>query len=269
MTGVFAGRSTEALAAAVEASNTELFRALVLTLDGGWVRDDGDALEAGCGVDFPLFNGVLRTGLAVGQADRRIDDILARRREDGRDWLWWVWPSSAPADLGERLAARGLEPFYSAPGMWVDLDAVAHPSPVPGLRIERVGDPASVEAWLSVVAPAFALPAPATDAFRGLAAAGARGDTPVSDWVGFAGGEPVAVASLGIAAGVAGIFNVATRSDARQRGYGSALTAHVLAQARAAGQRTAALTASALGRGSYERLGFREVTRVTPYAPAA
>jgi predicted GNAT family acetyltransferase len=69
-------------------------------------------------------------------------------------------------------------------------------------------------------------------------------------------GEVVAAAQSVAADGVLGVFGVAVVPDARRRGIGSAIAAHVIAD-RGAGTTPAVLESSAMGEGVYERLGFR------------
>ena len=264
---VFTDHSPEALAGAIEAHTTELFCALTGALEGGWVEHDQDALRFGCAVAFPLFNGVLRTDLDESDADRRIAELVARQREAGKPWWWWTWPGSSPADLPARLEARGMRAVATTPGMWIDLDAVSDPGRPDGLEIVPVDTPERVAGWIRVIGPSFGLPSDALRAFARLAERSAFGDVPARNWLGVVGKRPVAAGSVGYAAGVAGIFNVATAQDVRRRGHGTAVTAHALRCAREAGYRTGVLTASELGIGSYRRLGFEEVTSVTSYAP--
>jgi hypothetical protein len=54
-----------------------------------------------------------------------------------------------------------------------------------------------------------------------------------------------------------GIFNVGTPSEHRRRGYAGAVTALAVCEAFADGADTAWLVSSPMGRGVYERLGFR------------
>jgi ribosomal protein S18 acetylase RimI-like enzyme len=79
-------------------------------------------------------------------------------------------------------------------------------------------------------------------------------------------GEPIAVASLYLAAGVAGIYNVATLPAARRRGIGTHLTDATLRAARSAGYRVAVLQATPEAIGVYRRLGFRPYCRLQSYA---
>jgi len=60
-----------------------------------WMKDGG-------------LNGVSLSVLDAGEADAVIDATIAEYRALGVRFRWSVQPGSAPADLGERLQARGL-----------------------------------------------------------------------------------------------------------------------------------------------------------------
>jgi GNAT superfamily N-acetyltransferase len=78
--------------------------------------------------------------------------------------------------------------------------------------------------------------------------------------VGYWRGQPVTTSILFRGAGVAGIYGVSTRPEARGRGFGGAITLRALLSAREGGERYAALFASALGAPVYRRLGLRETS---------
>lgn len=59
--------------------------------------------------------------------------------------------------------------------------------------------------------------------------------------------------------GATGVFNVATPTEHRGHGYGSALTSRAVRDGFDAGSEFAFLQSSELGHGVYKRLGFREV----------
>jgi GNAT superfamily N-acetyltransferase len=138
----------------------------------------------------------------------------------------------------------------------------------PGLPVVvvRVTDRALVEAWFGVFAPAFDLSKAAASAFRDLILAGGLGDeAPMRNYIAFVGGQPVATGSLVCAAGVGGIYNIATRADRRGRGIGRAITFALMREAADLGYRAAILWSTAAGLPVYRRLGFEERVRVPTY----
>ena len=69
-----------------------------------------------------------------------------------------------------------------------------------------------------------------------------------------------------LASGVAMVHGVAVVPDVRRKGIGSAITAEALRRVRDdEGYRIAVLQASSLGRGPYERIGFRTVASYGRY----
>jgi GNAT superfamily N-acetyltransferase len=69
----------------------------------------------------------------------------------------------------------------------------------------------------------------------------------------------VATSGLIIAAGIPCLIGVVTIPEFRRRGIGACMTRAALDHARALGHRMAFLGTSDMGRGIYERMGFRFV----------
>jgi GNAT superfamily N-acetyltransferase len=88
---------------------------------------------------------------------------------------------------------------------------------------------------------------------------------PWRHYVGLAGGDPVACASVFLAAGVAGLYFVCTVPAARRRGIGAAISREALAGTLELGFDVGVLGSSPMGQPMYERLGFREVCAVNVY----
>jgi GNAT superfamily N-acetyltransferase len=132
--------------------------------------------------------------------------------------------------------------------------------------VERVSDTGLVDAWFSVFAPAFELSRAAATAFRDLIVAGGLGESaPMQNYIAYVGSEPVATGSLVPAAGVGGIYNIATRANRRGRGIGRAITWALMREAAGMGYRVAILWSTAAGLPVYRRLGFQERVRVPTY----
>ena len=212
------------------------------------------------------LNPVLGTQLPDSGADVAIDALLAELRARGAPFVWWVLPSARPADLGARLAARGLRADDAWPAMAAAITDLAAAPTVPGLTIQRVTDEARLRVYSDLYSPILS-PSPAfTDLFyRASLQIGFAEDAPELSFVGYLEGEPVATSSLITAAGAAGVYNVATVEHARGRGIGAAMTLFAVAEGARRGCEVASLQASTMGRPIYERLGFAHVADFVPY----
>ena len=217
-------------------------------------------------VQHPFLNNVLHTQLTPETADREISDALAYfRSRDVTDVSWWVEPDSQPADLAERLLAHGLTYYEGVPGMAADLLALHEQgSASPDLVIEAVADKAGFRLWIEALGKGYEL----TDAqTRGMAElfGSLSLDLPLRHYVGILEGRPVAASQLFLGAGVAGIYCVGTVPEARRQGFGTAVTLAALRDARALGYRVGILHSSAMGFPVYQRLGFRELCRMSKF----
>jgi GNAT superfamily N-acetyltransferase len=215
-------------------------------------------------VQHPFLNNVLHTQLTPETADREISDALAYFRSRGvTDVSWWVEPDSQPADLAERLTARGLTYHEGVPGMAANLLVLHEEESVPtGLAIEAVADQAGLSLWIETFVRSSELPASWANVMAAL-----FGDLsfelPLRHYIGLQKGKAVATSQLFLGAGVAGVYCVGTVPEARRQGIGAAMTLATLRDARALGYRVGILHSSAMGFPIYQRLGFRELCRMS------
>lgn len=135
-----------------------------------------------------------------------------------------------------------------------------------GMEISEIQDIESLETWCRTAATGYELPDIAGRAWLAwYRAVGLNHNPPLKHFIGVLKGKPVAVASLFLASGVAGVYNVATVPEARRQGIGALITLEALFKARAAGFRVGILQSSEMGAGIYRRLGFREFCRIDHY----
>jgi ribosomal protein S18 acetylase RimI-like enzyme len=205
---------------------------------------------------FGMLNAVCDIRLAAEAADAAIAEITDEARQRSADRWWFGGPSSQPADLGARLEAAGLTGHPPSPGMTRSLDGWVAPERPAGLETIVAG-PEETPEYLDVLFAAFEFP---RDVQGHMAAAlppmAQAPDTPLRNFVGRLNGQAVACASLLLADGVAGIWNVGVAEEARGQGLGTALTAAAMAAGAAAGAHTAILIATPLGEPVYRSMGF-------------
>jgi hypothetical protein len=165
-----------------------------------------------------------------------------------------------------RLAELGLQalsPTPWLPGMALYPLAATPPRAfADDHEIRAVRDQAGLDDHVAAAAAGFDMPVAWLQAVMrsGMLE---RADTTV--YVGYTAGEPVST-GLGLVTGrTIGVYNVASVASVRGRGYGSAMTARIVADGMAAGCDVAILQASDMGRPIYERMGFRDVVAYMGY----
>lgn len=176
-------------------------------------------------------------------------------------------PFTQPTDLGARLESRGLSRADELPGMAVDVQAINEDVPSPSaLATERVGDTEVSRECIEVMRVGFELPELTSEVFfEAFTAVGLTDKSPLRSYLVRIDGEAVAASSLLVAAGVAGIYNVATMPEARRQGLGVAVKLEALRDARELGYRIGLLQSSAMGFGVYRRLGFEQYSSYQIY----
>jgi predicted GNAT family acetyltransferase len=214
------------------------------------------------------YNAVLRFRAADHDADSAVAAALEPYRARGVPPVWFAHPSATPADLGTRLADHGLVRAEVIPGMVACPDDVPAPGPCPdGIVVEEVHLD-DLDPFIDLISWRYELSTEAAPVLGSIIAAARWGEpnSPNRAWIARLDGHAVAKASLHLSGGVAGIYGVATKADARRLGLASHLTARAVAAARTAGAAVAVLHSSPMAVGLYRALGFRPVVDFELYA---
>jgi GNAT superfamily N-acetyltransferase len=214
-------------------------------------------------IPHPWFNGVLSRRPAYSDESATIQttqDFFRTRQTRGM--TWWLAPDLPLAGWSDQLQAHGFRYDGNTPGMAVDLARLVAPAAGPaGLVIQPVASLATLQIWVNTFLVGYGIPLAVAGAFYELLA-GMGLELPLRYYLAWHNDEPVATATLFLAAGVAGIYNVATVAAARGQGIGAAVTAQPLEDARALGYRAGILQSSDQGLRVYERLGFRTLCQM-------
>lgn len=149
------------------------------------------------------------------------------------------------------------------PGMALYPLSAGQPSATPAdYEVRQVTDRAGIEDLIRMTATGFGMP---VSIARGIFGTTFVGRPEVCAYVGYVDDEPVTT-GIGVRTGrTIGVYNVATITSARRRGYGAAMTSRIAADGAAAGCDTATLQASEMGHPIYERLGYRTVVEYMAY----
>lgn len=217
------------------------------------------------------YNGVIGTRIRDAP-DEAIARVVEAYRARGADFFWVVHPASTPADLAQRLEAAGLTPAEVATGMSLELGewrARERESP-PGVELREVVDEEGLRAYTDVSIAYWELDESAREHVLALNRHWSGPRAPGHRWIALLDGEPIGKAFLSLAGppGVAAIYGMSVRAEARGRGIAGALTRTLLAQARAAGRHRVVLHSTEMAVGVYRRAGFVERCSMTFFATA-
>jgi len=207
---------------------------------------------------------VVQARFSPHTVERGIEEILDHCRRRSLPLAWHVGPSSQPASLGRSLLAHGLTHDEDEPGMAIKVAGMREERLPEGLTIETVRDEDALEEWIAV----WLFPVPQEIRHRYFLVLRQRGlgeQRPWRYYLGWLDGLPVVTSELFVGHGVAAVHRVVTLPEVRRRGIGSAMTRHVLREARDWGYQVGVLTASPFGIGSYRRIGFQEYCRFSSY----
>lgn len=219
-------------------------------------------------IPVALFNSIMDARLEPGSEESTIQQIKSDAEVRKVPVLWWVGPSTRPANLGKLLEKSGFIIDDDGPGMAVELANLNESQSVPdGLVIEAVHDDSISREWCTTMGLGFEAPAERIDIMADHWQQLICKVNPeiTQAFIARLHGKPVATSLLQIGAGVAGIYAVATLPAARRKGIGAQVTLYPLLLARAMGYKAGVLQASQMGFSVYRSLGFQECCRISSY----
>jgi ribosomal protein S18 acetylase RimI-like enzyme len=222
--------------------------------DGDWIGICSNHLGL-------VFNSVYGTRFSRDRLDRQIAAVLSfYAARNALPMAWGITPGCQPANLSNALETRGFKRLQRAIGMFIDLEQVDSVSAPDRLhQLIQVSNRQQLDQWLIPLRQGFDFSAAMMDGFSEMFERQGFGDRlPWRLLVGMVEDQPVCCARLFFAAGVAGLYHVATVPGARQQGFGTEITLAAIQMAKALGYPTVVLIASSAGYSLYHRLGFRD-----------
>lgn len=225
---------------------------------GCTLHDEGDVMWFETPIPFHPYNTILK--FQVGEdIEWRLDQLLGRFSARNVPILWLLDPSSQPADLADRLYARGLKEIEVAPCMARSLDHLFEASPLPeGVNVrEAVGD-TDLGELSEFAAWRWGVPVEYRPQLREMLEKFEIGkpDSKTRMWLAWKDGKPISKIGLYHGSGSAGIYGVATKPEARGLGIVSILMSVAMRAAKETGYDLVVLDSSPLAEKLYLRLGF-------------
>lgn len=223
------------------------------------------------GLDYGVFNIAMLEGheeLPLRAADfeqslRKTADFFSGY---SKRWSLWLWEDLLePAEMREArrlMSQRNLRNISSPPGM---ICRTLEPPrrELPAIELRHVSDGPTRKAFAELTALAFEIPYMITQivyeperAWRGA----------YQGWVAYRNEEAVASVATVTAAGVLGIYSLATHPARRRRGFGEAILRAAVEHAQPPGESLPlVLQSTDAGYALYRRLGFRDAARFSVY----
>jgi ribosomal protein S18 acetylase RimI-like enzyme len=244
--------SATALPGQIQANLIAYFR-LFAGLPGMHMRDDDTFWFIG-GEPAP-GNSILRARWSNPDVEKRLDATFAEVGQYMPAIDWLVFPTDAPADLNQRLEARGMPGGPGGNWLWTDLTALGLGPAVPaGFHVERVADDRAMRAWLAVSEAGFG---EALGCFYDAYTRHGYGPEAFSlHYIGYVGDVAVTSATLLDAGGTAALYDISTPAAFRRQGFGGALTHALMRAIRARGYDQTWIWSSDMARPLYQALGF-------------
>jgi predicted GNAT family acetyltransferase len=227
-----------------------------------WQEPDMTLFSTGGKSD--LQNGVLKARFTTSNMTIRTKRALEYFKTRQLPMAWYVDPWSTPARLGLFLRKLGLTPKEKIPCMAMYLNRVKR-KPLPaGLSIRPVTDLKSHRTCVTTAYRGFGRRKTENDQWREIYMG--LGFGPTKRWfTGFLDGKPVASSLLLLQGGLATVWIVATRKEARGRGIGTAMTREALLLAKELDYDYAVIQSSSMGLPVYKNMGFVEYSKIKTY----
>ena len=260
---------TKAVNFATVADNLrESFRIIAASRGPGELRELQGVSIAAAGVTFQMFNAAFLSEPLIGEAELTRRVLLASMHFNARGLEWAYWVCEGWMDARARKRSRqvfekhGLRHSVDLPGLVADrLEPPVRK--LPCLDVRRVRQGPLAADFCAIGSACFHVPiAWFCEVFDSETVW-----EKFMAYVAYMAGEPVSTAAVILGAGALGVYNVATLPEHQFRGYGEAVMRHALDDARRlTGVERTILQSTPAGLKLYQRMGYREVTKVGVYA---
>jgi ribosomal protein S18 acetylase RimI-like enzyme len=179
----------------------------------------------------------------------------------------WLWNDNCASK--ERMEESGFGLSGIEKGMYIDTCKIKEKDlKYEGFTIEKVSSGKQMEDFSKVIASIFGETEEAHYVKRQYDILGQKKiytDTEMTFFVGYFDGTPVSCGTVYVTEESTGIYDVAVKEDCRKKGFGSAMFAHLMGEAKKNNTKYCILQASSDGAGIYRKMGFTDVCDIDVY----
>ncbi|MFX0091041.1 MAG: GNAT family N-acetyltransferase [Candidatus Hodarchaeota archaeon] len=219
--------------------------------------------------EFPIatLNIIIGTRIEKQDINNVIKKTLSPYIARKTPVVWWVGPKLQAQDLGQYLENHGFKKYLDMPGMALDINKLEDKKIKPiNFQVKFVSDEAYLKTWAETQDRGFGGTGETIQYYFDFEKTiGTSPNSPWQRYIGFLDDEPICVAALFLASGVAAIVNVATVSKYRERGFATLITTHLLRKAQNRGYQIGVLKATPMGQRIYRKMGFKEYCSIGMY----
>ncbi|MBL8064160.1 MAG: GNAT family N-acetyltransferase, partial [Anaerolineales bacterium] len=229
------------------------------------------------GFKIPLLNLALGCSFPAGVSEAAIDEEIEALKSlfasRNVPWYWWMNSSPSPANIRELLHKHGIEfddEDPPLPAMAAPIGEISNLPTYPGhIQVWQAQSLTDLKSASLIRRIAFKFPAgEALTYFEDMAADWLNNPDVKLFLAGDSASEPVSIGAIIQAAGIPGVYVMATLPDQHRKGYGKAILTRLMNEAAKEGHSILALTASQAGFGLYSQFGFEHIFGFDFYIPA-
>ncbi|MER7248323.1 GNAT family N-acetyltransferase [Kribbella sp. NPDC000426] len=241
-----------------------VLRHFAANAEGAVTSEGSAALLVAADVPYPgaFHNAAFRLDPS-SDAETVLDEMSTFSAEHERDLILWA-STDRDKDLQRAAEDARLQFRSTAVGMAIET-APDKPAVAGGVELISVTDSAGVEQFASVHEQLFRDSRRPPEAVAHFASPGALLAPNTAAFVARFEGRPVACAMTVTSGPEAGVYWVATRTDARRRGFGELVTRAAARAGFELGARVVVLQSTDQGMPLYRRLGFTPFTSYARY----
>ncbi len=220
----------------------------------GMISHDAELYWFVCGKHAP-GDTVLKARWPDEGVEERIDEMFEQIGQHIDEIDWMVFPGDQPADLNQRLEARGMPGGKGGNWLWTDLASLGSGPAVPqNFHIEQVRDDQGMAEWVRVSEAGFGQE---LGCFYDAYARHGYGPNAFSlHYTGYLGDTPVTSGTLLNAGGTAAIYDISTPPAYRHLGLGGAITHRLMREIRDLGYADTWIWSSNMAKHLYQTLGY-------------